>query len=167
MPAGSHTLLKGRGRMVEPGRQRLLQPVPYCLVPERGFQAPVEQAVLHWSWASAKRMLTSTHPGLAGQSHDSGNCPGTSLFPIPPAFSFSLPPSTGFLPAQGCRMQEEAGAKQHILNFFPFPWDRERRKAAVLQIGINSHFPFASSKWGDQASSRFVLTLEGPTGACI
>lgn len=118
--------------------------------PKAACQAPVKHSVLHWRWASAKRMLMSTHPGLAGQSQDVGTCLASLSSP---AFSFSLPPSTGFLPAQGYGMQGEAEANQQSLSFVPFPWHTEGRKAAALLIGINtvtSHLLLPDEETGKQ-----------------
>lgn len=71
-------------------------------------------------------------------------------------------------------MQGEAGANQQSLNFVPFPWQREGRKAAALLIGINtvtSHLLLPNEETGKAADLSLLFGglegPEGPTGACI
>lgn len=71
-------------------------------------------------------------------------------------------------------MQGEAGANQQSLNFVPFPWHREGRKAAALLIGINtvtSHLLLPNEETGKAAGLSLLFGglegPEGPTGACI
>lgn len=59
-------------------------------------------------------------------------------------------------------MQGEAGANQQSLNFFPFPWHREGRQAAVLLIGINtvtSHLLFPDKETGEAADLSLLLEV--------
>lgn len=100
--------------------------------------------------------------------------PLCSPFPQSTAFSFSLPSSTGFLPAQGCRVKGEAETNQQSLDFVPFSWHREGRKAAASLIGINtvtSHLLLPNKETGEAADLSLHFQglegPEGPTGACI
>lgn len=59
-------------------------------------------------------------------------------------------------------MQGEAGANQQSLNFVPFPWHREGRKAAALLIVINtvtSHLLLPNKETGEAADLSLLLEV--------